>query len=102
MKKQEQQTDWAALRRQAEEGKPVPYDPEVDLYDPNDDAQVQEAWAEGRVTVTKMGRPPVAIKRPTLNMRVDADVMAHLRASGKGWQTRVNKVLREAVESGVL
>ncbi|ALM83642.1 BrnA antitoxin family protein [Bordetella sp. N] len=102
MKKQKQQTDWDALRRAAAKGKPVPFDADDDLYDPDDEAMVAEAWSEGRVTVTKMGRPPVAIKRPTLNMRIDADVMAHLRASGKGWQTRVNKVLRDAVENGVL
>lgn len=46
------------------------------------------------------GRPPVAVKRPTLNMRVDPDVLAALRARGKGWQTRVNALLREAVEQG--
>jgi uncharacterized protein (DUF4415 family) len=44
-----------------------------------------------------MGRPPVPLKRPTLNMRVDADVLEALKASGKGWQTRVNTILRQAV-----
>lgn len=39
---------------------------------------------------------------PTLNMRIDADVLEHLRESGKGWQTRVNAVLRKAVEKGQL
>jgi uncharacterized protein (DUF4415 family) len=29
-------------------------------------------------------------------------VLAHLRASGKGWQTRVNALLKEAVEKGRL
>jgi len=46
------------------------------------------------------GRPPVAVKRPMLSMRVDPDVLAHLRASGKGWQTKVNALLRQAVEQG--
>jgi len=46
------------------------------------------------------GRPPVAVKRPMLSMRVDPDVLAHLRASGKGWQTKVNALLRQAVERG--
>ena len=46
------------------------------------------------------GRPVVAIKRPMLSMRVDPDVLAHLRASGKGWQTKVNALLRRAVEQG--
>jgi uncharacterized protein (DUF4415 family) len=46
------------------------------------------------------GRPPVDIKRPMLSMRVDPDVLEHLRASGKGWQTKVNALLRQAVEQG--
>ncbi len=49
--------------------------------------------------VIKRGRPAVAIKRPTLNMRIDADVLAHLRGLGKGWQTRVSALLREAVNN---
>jgi uncharacterized protein (DUF4415 family) len=47
-----------------------------------------------------LGRPPATIKRPMLSMRVDPDVLAHLRASGKGWQTKVNALLRQAVEQG--
>ena len=30
----------------------------------------------------------------------DPDVLSHLRASGKGWQTKVNALLRQAVEQG--
>lgn len=41
--------------------------------------------------------PPLAHKRPTLNMRIDADVLEALRASGKGWQTRVNAILRREI-----
>jgi len=46
------------------------------------------------------GRPKAVIKRPMLSMRVDPDVLAQLRASGKGWQTKVNALLRQAVEQG--
>lgn len=53
-----------------------------------------------RMTRRSPGRPAAAVARPMLSMRVDPDVLAHLRASGKGWQTRVNAVLRQAVESG--
>jgi len=49
---------------------------------------------------SRIGRPPSAVKRPTLNMRVDPDVLQHLRAGGKGWQTRVNTLLREAMKQG--
>ena len=48
------------------------------------------------------GRPPVPVKRPMLSMRVDVEVLTRLRASGKGWQTRVNALLKEAVEQGRL
>ena len=39
-------------------------------------------------------------KRPTLNMRVDADVLDAFKATGPSWQTRINAVLRDAVEHG--
>ncbi|RYE72669.1 MAG: hypothetical protein EOO81_02785 [Oxalobacteraceae bacterium] len=45
----------------------------------------------------RMGRPLVEVTRPTLNMRVDPDVLAALKASGKGWQTRLNALLRREV-----
>jgi uncharacterized protein (DUF4415 family) len=45
----------------------------------------------------RMGRPPVEVTRPTLNMRVDPDVLDALKASGKGWQTRLNALLRREV-----
>lgn len=50
----------------------------------------------------RMGRPPVEVKRPTLNMRVDADVLEALRSSGPGWQTRVNAALRADLKAGRL
>lgn len=48
----------------------------------------------------RRGRPPLAEKRPTLNMRIDADVLAAFKATGPGWQTRINALLRRAVENG--
>ena len=44
----------------------------------------------------------MAVKRPTLNMRVDADVLDAFKATGPGWQTRINAVLRDAVTHGVV
>lgn len=39
-------------------------------------------------------RPPRPIKTPT-TVRVDADVLAWLKSQGKGYQTRINAILRE-------
>ena len=39
-------------------------------------------------------------KAPTkelISIRLDADLAAHFRATGKGWQTRLNETLRQAV-----
>ena len=39
-------------------------------------------------------------KAPTkelISIRLDADLAAHFRSSGKGWQTRINDTLRKAV-----
>ena len=39
-------------------------------------------------------------KAPTkerISVRLDSDLTAHFRASGKGWQTRLNDTLRRAV-----
>lgn len=91
-------TDWERVQREDKADAPIPHDPLTDPYDPNDEAAVVAYWATARVT--RRGRPAVAVKRPTLNMRIDADVLEHLRGLGKGWQTRVNRLLREAVENG--
>ena len=46
------------------------------------------------------GRPPVARPKAALTMRVDADVLEAIKASGPGWQTRINALLRDAVRRG--
>ena len=48
------------------------------------------------------GRPAVAHPKVPMTMRVDADVLSAIKASGSGWQTRVNRILREAVRQGKL
>jgi uncharacterized protein (DUF4415 family) len=79
----------------------IPYDKETDLYDPNDDVAVDAFWNKANITRGR-GRPSLAIKRPTLNMRVDPDVLEALKATGPGWQTRINNLLKEAVKKGML
>ncbi|OJU91422.1 MAG: hypothetical protein BGO13_01610 [Burkholderiales bacterium 66-5] len=48
------------------------------------------------------GRPVAERPKVPVTMRVDADVLAAIKASGSGWQTRVNALLREAVRRGKL
>ncbi len=41
------------------------------------------------------GRPPLETPKIATAIRFDADVLAGLRATGKGWQTRVNDAMRQ-------
>lgn len=50
------------------------------------------------IAARKRGRPAGSTKanaKVSINLRVDPDVLAVLRATGAGWQTRVNTILRE-------
>jgi uncharacterized protein (DUF4415 family) len=50
----------------------------------------------------RRGRPPGSVSPTTkqaVKLRLDPDLLAALRASGAGWQTRVNTILRQAVLS---
>ena len=69
-------------------------------YDPKDPEAVSNYWKATTLTRGR-GRPRVSVKRPTLNMRVDAEVLEAFKATGAGWQTRINAVLRDAVAHGV-
>ncbi len=48
----------------------------------------------------RRGRPAVERPKAPMTTRVDADVLDAIKQSGKGWQTRLNEVLREAVQKG--
>ena len=64
-------------------------DDQIDLTD----APEVRNWRSA--VVGKFYRP---IKMP-VTIRVDADVLAWLKRQGRGYQTRINKVLREAMEA---
>ena len=96
-------TDWQRVKREAATDAPVAYDPAADTepYNPNDPAAVAAFWHSASIK-RGPGRPAAAVKRPTLNMRVDADVLAAFKATGPGWQTRINALLRDAVARGAV
>lgn len=82
--------------------KPVAYDPDVDPYDPNDPDAVAAYWNSVDAVVRRPGRPPVAVRRQALTMRMDPLLLAYLRATGKGWQSRLHRLIEEAVAEGRL
>ena len=60
-----------------------------------DFSDIPEITDWSKAVVGKFYRP---IKKP-LTIRVDADVLAWLKSQGKGYQTRINSLLREAMEN---
>jgi uncharacterized protein (DUF4415 family) len=91
-------TDWARVKREASQDAPVPFDAATEPYDPNNAEAVEAYWAKATVKRGR-GRPAAEVKRPTLNMRVDAEVLEAFKATGPGWQTRINEVLKDWVKS---
>jgi uncharacterized protein (DUF4415 family) len=51
---------------------------------------------------SKGGRPPVESPKVHIGFRLAADVVKGVRATGPGYNARVERVLREALEKGEL
>lgn len=65
------------------------------MSDPDARPMTNAEWTAVKPAV-RVGRPLSSrpLKVPT-TIRFDADVLEALKASGKGWQTRVNEALRD-------
>ena len=77
-------TDWAKLSRMT--------DAEIEAVAQSgeDTPMTDEEWA--RATVTRPGKVAVGL-------RLDDDVLHWFKARGKGYQTRINAVLRRYIEA---
>jgi len=68
--------------------------------DPDDAPRLTEDWfAEADAYVgerlVRRGRPRSANPKKAVSLRLDADLVDWLKASGEGWQTRINRELRK-------
>jgi uncharacterized protein (DUF4415 family) len=104
MDKSTSQTDWKRVKEEATARKSIPYSPEDGPYDPNDAAAVDAYWDHATIIhkgkVVRRGRGPQ--KAPTkqrITIRLSSEVVEHFRASGKGWQNRVDEALAKLVKS---
>jgi len=78
-----------------------------DSWDPDTAPEIpEEAWDRAQIsvggkvvrkatgTLTKRGRPPIGSQpKEQVTLRLPAEVVAHFKAGGPGWQTRVGEVL---------
>ena len=50
---------------------------------------------EATGTLTKAGRPPIGSQsKQQVTLRLPAEVIAHFKAGGPGWQTRISDLLQ--------
>lgn len=78
-------TDWARVRRLAKEGR----EPARDKDSPSATKLIRAA-----AVARKRGRPAGSGQKEQIAIRVDREVLAAFRATGPGWQTRMNAVLK--------
>ncbi len=67
------------------------------MSDPDARPLTEEEWAEV-IPRLQRGRPPLLSPKISTTIRFDADVLAMIKATGPGWQTRVNQIVREWIE----
>ena len=71
--------------------------------DPDDAPELTEAFFKNAdqyvgTHLKTRGRPKSSVTKEPVKIRLDADVLAALRASGEGWQTRINDTLRASLK----
>lgn len=74
------------------------------LIDPDDAPELTAEWFrradlhEGE-TLLRRGRPPAEVTKTPIKLRLDPDIVDAFKASGRGWQTRMNDALRDWLKS---
>ncbi|KPF71169.1 hypothetical protein IP69_07665 [Bosea sp. AAP35] len=71
--------------------------------DPDDVPELTDEWFDdadvhdnGVLIRRGRGRPKVATPKQQITLRLDADIIERFRATGPGWQARINEALRKA------
>ena len=72
--------------------------------DPDDAPEITERWIAGAdlyhgKKLVRRGRPAGTAKKTQTTVRISNEVLAFFRASGRGWQTRMDQALKKYVAS---
>ena len=74
--------------------------PDEELPELTDEMLDRAVQMEGGVIVAmprRRGRPPGSGKKEAIKVRIDKDILGYFRATGPGWQTRINAALRKSI-----
>jgi len=78
-----------------------------DLPSAEEELRIEEAiatdpdsfTAEAFNNMRPVGRPRAAVTKQPVSIRLSPEVVDYFRASGKGWQTRIDEILKDFVAS---
>jgi len=104
MNKTKSETDWKRVLA-FKEGDAIPYEPEDGPYDPNDAEAARAFFAQadlirkGKVVRRGKRGPQKAPTKRLVSLRLSPEVVEHFKATGRGWQTRIDGVLLESVKN---
>ena len=90
------QTDWTRVLREIDEDAPIPFDDEdraEGLYDPNDDAEVEEFFRNSTVI------HPDGRKKLPVSLHLAEDVLAYYQGKGENWQAAIEEALRRSMSA---
>ena len=102
MKKTQRKTDWNRVLAY-KEGDQILYDPADGPYDPNDPKAAREWFAQadlirkGKVVRCGKRGPQKAPTKKLVSLRLSPEVIEHFKATGAGWQTRIDSTLRDSI-----
>ena len=66
------------------------------MSDPDALPYTEAEWVIAK-PMMRMGRPKVEITKERITIRLSRDIVSQFRATGTGWQTRVDRALRQYV-----
>lgn len=90
-------TDWKRVKREIAKNAPIPYSAEDGPYDPNDAKETAEFLSKAVVRRPGQRGPQKAPTKERVTLRLSRDVVEHYRASGEGWQTRIDETLQKII-----
>ncbi|MDO5680971.1 MAG: BrnA antitoxin family protein [Pelistega sp.] len=76
-----------------------PFNPEKTDHDNPEWTDEMFAKAKRGSRAARLGRPKIARPKVPMTIRIDADILEAFKATGSGWQTRINVVLKEWLAS---
>jgi len=96
-RQQVSKTDWNRVRRESAKDAPITHKRGDGPYDPNDEKATEEHLSQAIIRRPGERGPQKAPTKERITLRLSRDVVEHFRATGDGWQTRIDEALQGVV-----